>query len=176
MLAQTQTPTMLPDAKPVGGYKLAHIIGYIDRHIGRSLAVSELASEACMSEPNFYRVFRQVLGTTPVNYINQRRIVLAANLLRTTRRDINDICTECGFNTLTYFTRLFRREVGVSPARYRRQYQSEFIAAAVEWPIVYPDQATGYIAQSDRQGYAATLRGDDPSTILPHFDRDRSGK
>ena len=86
-----------------------------------SMTCRELADQACMSEPNFYRTFKQTFGMTPVDYINQQRIALASRLLRTTNRYLADISLDCGFNNLTYFMKLFRREMGLSPAQYRKQ-------------------------------------------------------
>lgn len=74
-----------------------------------------------MSEPNFYRTFKLTFNMTPVEYIHQQRIALAARLLKTSNRCLADISIECGFNNLTYFMKMFRRETGVSPSIYRKQ-------------------------------------------------------
>ena len=120
---QTQARSLLLTPNPMNSttHRLAHVAQYINKHLRRALSVRELADQACMSEPNFYRTFRQTFGLTPVEYINQQRIALAGSLLRNTNRGITDICLDCGFNSLTYFTTLFRREVGMPPAQYRRQ-------------------------------------------------------
>ncbi|RIV23864.1 AraC family transcriptional regulator [Fibrisoma montanum] len=122
-LMQTQARSLLlsSDASYGNVNRLAHVAQYINKHLNRSLQIKELADEACMSEPNFYRTFKQTFGMTPVDYINQQRIALASKLLRTTNRYLADISLECGFNNLTYFMKLFRREMGMSPAQYRKQ-------------------------------------------------------
>ncbi|CCH53056.1 Methylphosphotriester-DNA alkyltransferase [Fibrisoma limi BUZ 3] len=122
-LMQTQARTLLlsSGASYANVNRLAHVAQYINKHLSRSLHIRELADEACMSEPNFYRTFKQTFGMTPVDYINQQRIALASKLLRTTNRCLADISLECGFNNLTYFMKLFRREMGMSPAQYRKQ-------------------------------------------------------
>lgn len=122
-LMQTQARTLLlsPETALVNVNRLAHVAQYITRHLHRNLHIKELADEACMSEPSFYRTFKQTFGLTPVDYINQQRIALASKLLRTTSRCLADISVDCGFNNLTYFMKLFRRETGLSPAQYRKQ-------------------------------------------------------
>lgn len=122
-LMQTQARSLLLTPNPMNAtaHRLAHVAQYIGKHLRRSLSVRELADEACMSEPNFYRTFRHTFGLTPIEYINQQRIARAGMLLRTTKQGITDICLDCGFNSLTYFTTLFRRVVGMPPAQYRRQ-------------------------------------------------------
>jgi len=125
-LMQTQARTLLlsPETTFANVNRLAHVAQYINKHLNRSLQIKELADEACMSEPNFYRTFKHTFGMTPVEYINQQRIALASKLLRTTTRCLADISIECGFNNLTYFMKLFRRETGISPAQYRKQVLS----------------------------------------------------
>ncbi|UHG89550.1 AraC family transcriptional regulator [Spirosoma oryzicola] len=122
-LMQTQARTLLLSSSSplVNENRLAHIAQYINKNLSRSLHIKELADEACMSEPNFYRTFRQTFGITPVDFINQQRISLASKLLRTTSRCLADISVDCGFNNLTYFMKLFRRAMGMSPAQYRKQ-------------------------------------------------------
>ncbi|QHV99131.1 AraC family transcriptional regulator [Spirosoma endbachense] len=122
-LMQTQARTLLlsTETNVANVNRLAHIAQYINKNLGRNLPIKELADEACMSEPNFYRTFRQTFGMTPVDFINQQRIALASKLLRTTNRYLADISIDCGFNNLTYFMKLFRREMGLSPAQYRKQ-------------------------------------------------------
>ncbi|GAB3011271.1 AraC family transcriptional regulator [Spirosoma pulveris] len=122
-LMQTQARTLLlsPETAFANVNRLAHVAQYINKHLHRSLQIKELADEACMSEPNFYRTFKQTFGMTPVDYINQQRLALASQLLRTTNRSLDDISMECGFNNLTYFMKLFRREIGASPTQYRKR-------------------------------------------------------
>ena len=122
-LMQTQARTLLlgPETTSVNVNRLAYVAQYINKHLSRNLHIKELADQACMSEPNFYRIFKQSFGITPVDYINQQRIALASTLLRTTNRCLADISTECGFNNLTYFMKLFRRKIGTSPSQYRKQ-------------------------------------------------------
>ncbi len=122
-LMQTQARSLLLTRNSMSATtnRLAHVAQYINKHLRRSLSVRELADQACMSEPNFYRTFRQTFGLTPVEYMNQQRLALAGTLLRTTNRGVTDICLECGFNSLSYFTTLFRRQIGMPPAQYRRQ-------------------------------------------------------
>jgi transcriptional regulator GlxA family with amidase domain len=120
---QTQARTLLlgPETTSASVNRLAYVAQYINKHLSRNLHIRELADQACMSEPNFYRIFKQTFGMTPVDYINQQRISLASKLLRTTNRCLADISVECGFNNLTYFMKLFRREIGTSPSQYRKQ-------------------------------------------------------
>ena len=66
------------------------------------------------------RSFKKHLQTTPVAYINQLRLNYACNLLVNTDRSILDICLDIGFSSLGHFYRLFSRQYGISPQRYRQ--------------------------------------------------------
>lgn len=121
-LMQTQARSLLlmPSAGMANVNRLAHVAQYINGHLHHNLQIKKLANEACMSEPNFYRIFKLTFNMTPVEYINQQRIALASRLLKTSSRCLADISVECGFNNLTYFMKLFRRATGVSPSVYRK--------------------------------------------------------
>ncbi|HAK77063.1 MAG TPA: AraC family transcriptional regulator, partial [Runella sp.] len=83
--------------------RLAYAIKYVQENIHRNLTIKDLADKACMSEPNFFRCFKQQYGITPVEYINQQRIQLAMKLLYNTSYSVSDICFACGYNNLNYF-------------------------------------------------------------------------
>lgn len=101
--------------------RLAYAVKYVQENIHRNLTIKELADKACMSEPNFFRCFKQQYGITPVEYINQRRIQLAMQLLYNTSYSISDICFACGYNNLNYFLKVFKKATGDTPASYRKK-------------------------------------------------------
>ena len=84
--------------------------------------LDELAAEAGLAPKYLCRVFRQVTGRTPIDYLNYYRIECAAELLCTTTDSITDVALSCGFNDPSYFSRMFRRQKRVSAHVYRNQY------------------------------------------------------
>jgi AraC family transcriptional regulator len=100
--------------------RLAFAAKYVQDNIHKNLTVKELADKACMSEPNFFKVFKHQYGITPVEYINQQRIHLAMKLLQNTQYPISDIGFACGYNNLNYFLKVFKKTIGVTPMSYRR--------------------------------------------------------
>lgn len=68
------------------------------------------------------RVFRKYLGTTATEYINNIRLNYAANLLTHTDKEIIDISLEVGFQSLSYFYRLFRQEFSLTPLQFRTRF------------------------------------------------------
>ena len=100
-------------------HRLAHAIEYIREHLDEPLRVDTLSEKACMSESHFYRVFKNELGLSPVDFINDERIKLATDLLHNPQRKIKDVYLECGFETRSYFNRVFKRKKKVSPSEYQ---------------------------------------------------------
>lgn len=101
--------------------RLAYAVKYVQENIHKNLTIRELADKACMSEPNFFRCFKQQYGITPVEYINQQRIQLSMKLLNNTVYSISDICFACGYNNLNYFLKVFKKATGDTPASYRKK-------------------------------------------------------
>ncbi|WP_028377617.1 AraC family transcriptional regulator [Leeuwenhoekiella sp. MAR_2009_132] len=104
--------------------RLAFIIQYIRDHINESLSVELLSKQACMSESNFYKVFKNELGISPIDYINTERIKLAVSLLQNPDRKIKNIYQECGFESRSYFNRVFKRMKNMSPGVFQTSMTS----------------------------------------------------
>lgn len=96
----------------------------IRRDYAAPLTLDQLAAEAELAPQYFCRVFRQVTGRTPVDYLNYYRIECAAELLCATEDSVTDIALSCGFNDLSYFIRLFRHYKGSTAGQFRKQHQS----------------------------------------------------
>lgn len=82
-------------------------------------ANADLAAACGLSEDHFIRRFRVLVGQTPAQYVLERRISAAAQRLLAGGEPIEDIAAACGFPDRFYFTRMFRRRIGVPPAAYR---------------------------------------------------------
>ena len=91
----------------------------IEQHADESLSLGELAREAGLSPYHFLRMFRQVIGMTPHQFILHTRLHRAAVRLRLTDDAISSIAYDAGFNDLSTFNRRFRRLMGANPGVYR---------------------------------------------------------
>mgnify|MGYP001809851184 CR=1 FL=1 len=104
--------------------RLAPVFEHIERRLGESgLTIGELAALLRMSTVRFRQLFREATGKQPVRFIQERRIERACWLLRRTQLSIKEAAASCGFSELTFFYRVFRRRMGISPAVYRGQMQ-----------------------------------------------------
>jgi AraC-like DNA-binding protein len=87
---------------------------------GHSWSLEELARTAGSSRSALAQRFQQLVGTSPIQYLTQWRMVLAGNLLRQGQGSLTHIAQELGYQTDTAFSRAFRREYGMPPAAWRR--------------------------------------------------------
>jgi len=88
-----------------------------------ALSVEQAAEAANLSPTHLRRLFRQHRGITPGQYLRSLRLEKAKNLLTESNCSVQEIARACGFDDAYYFSRLFHKEVGVSPSDYRRQLQ-----------------------------------------------------
>ena len=102
--------------------QMKNVLRRIRRDYAAPLTLSDLAAEAGLAPKYLCRVFRQVTGRTPIDYLNYYRIECAAELLCTTADSVTDIALQCGFNDLSYFSRLFKRQKNTSAHSYRSRY------------------------------------------------------
>ncbi|MEO0560233.1 MAG: AraC family transcriptional regulator [Bacteroidota bacterium] len=79
------------------------------------LKVADLAEAACMSEPSFYRAFRNEFGITPVAYLSRIRIDRARHLLNNPMRSVTDVAASVGFGSVSHFIRVYKEHVGRTP-------------------------------------------------------------
>lgn len=87
------------------------------------LTLAQLAAEAALEPKYFCRVFRQITGRTPIDYLNYYRVECAAELLCSTSDSVTEVALACGFGDVSYFGRLFRRQKGKTPGEYRRAFR-----------------------------------------------------
>src|SRR5437660_10533339 len=94
---------------------------FIDDYYDLPLNLSEISRQACLSRYHFLRLFRDAFKTTPHQYLIQKRIEKAKELLRARSLSVTDVCFEVGFESLGSFSSLFRKCVGRAPSSYRQR-------------------------------------------------------
>ena len=91
----------------------------IDDCYDQPLDLDQISREACLSRYHFLRLFRQAFERTPHQYLTERRIQKAKELLTSSRLSVTDVCFEVGFESLGSFSTLFHKHVGRPPITYR---------------------------------------------------------
>lgn len=95
---------------------------FIDENYASPIDLENISDEAHFSRFHFIRLFKEIYGKTPHQYLISVRIEKAALLLRE-GNSVSSACTEVGFESPTTFSGLFRRVVGVSPSAYLAQHR-----------------------------------------------------
>lgn len=104
--------------------RLAKAIDAMHRHPERSWSLEELAQSAGMSRARFAAHFRQVVGTTPFNYLTDWRIAVAQTMLRE-GKPLKQIARTVGYTNSTALTRVFTQRLGMSPSKWLALHQLE---------------------------------------------------
>jgi AraC-like DNA-binding protein len=102
--------------------RIAKTVLYIRKHLNEAIELEKLAEISCLSKDHFIRLFKKELGTTPLQYINQKKIEKAQFLLITEELAVKEIAFQLAFDDYSYFNRLFKKTTGVTPQEYRRLY------------------------------------------------------
>ena len=99
--------------------RLLKVIDYVKENVGKVIETETLANMVCLTKSHLERLFREKLGTSPLQYILRTKIQCAQRLLMTTNYSINVIAHEVGFDDPSYFIRVFRQKIGFTPQDYR---------------------------------------------------------
>lgn len=100
---------------------LEQLLAYINERLHEPLTVNELAARVNSSPFHFARVFHKVVGAPPHEYILQKRISKAREMLAGSDVPIGEISRRVGFCSQAHFTMTFRKRVGVTPGVFRRR-------------------------------------------------------
>lgn len=103
--------------------RLNHIVRYINENFCHITSLDELAEKFYISKYHLCHIFSDYLGTQIIAYINMMKIREACRMIDTGKYKITEISSACGFNSSSYFSKVFKKEMGMSPQEYRRQRQ-----------------------------------------------------
>jgi len=114
-----------PYFQPAAGKKTEGRIGkvfqYIHRHSAETVSLGEMAALINLSESAFCKFFKRTTGKTFSDYLSEIRVGHACHLLSETDDTISEIAYRSGFESLTYFNRVFLRKKGVRPREFRKR-------------------------------------------------------
>jgi AraC family transcriptional regulator len=128
----TSPSRQLAEWPPRGGlasWQAKRVATHVREHIGTRLMVGELAALVRLSLSHFHRRFKVTFGEPPALYIMRQRMRLAQDLLIKTAAPLSHVALECGLYDQAHFSRAFRRNVGISPRVFRRQFASDLSSA-----------------------------------------------
>lgn len=94
---------------------------FIQNNFYNKITLKEVAGLIYLTESNFCKFFKKATGKTYSDYLNEIRINEACRLLVQSEKTISQISFECGFETLSYFNRVFNTKKGITPSKYRKR-------------------------------------------------------
>lgn len=98
------------------------LIEKIEKDYAEKITLADLAEIAQMNEKYLCRFFKGFTGQTPIDYINRLRIDRACYEMTVNKMTVTSAAYECGFNELSYFSKMFKKYKGVSPGQYRQRF------------------------------------------------------
>lgn len=102
--------------------RMEKILTYLSNHYKEDIDLNEVSSLIAMNSSSFCRYFKEKSGKTFTEYVLDLRIGYACKLLIENKMDIVQVSIECGFNTITHFNRIFKRNTGLTPTEYKKQF------------------------------------------------------
>lgn len=98
---------------------------YIEANYQNKISIEKLSSELRIGRRNFDRRFIKATGITPLDYLQRVKIEAAKKLFESTRKTVNEIMYEVGYNDTKAFREVFMRVTGLTPMHYKSKYNKE---------------------------------------------------
>lgn len=98
--------------------RIRRIYGYIDQHYQRKIHLADIADLCNLGKAAFCRYFKKTTGNTFIEFLNQYRISQAKRLLLMDK-NVSETCYACGFESISYFNRTFKKVAGENPSAFK---------------------------------------------------------
>lgn len=123
-LMQTQARQLFESSykRLASSYRFAHVIQYIKQNIREKINLDTLHEKASMSRANFFRKFKEEFGYSPADYVLHERIKLAKEYLHNPLVQVTEVCFMAGFQSLSYFIRIFKKATGLTPKGFQQRH------------------------------------------------------
>jgi AraC-like DNA-binding protein len=102
---------------------MGQVLSFIEQHYKETITIQQLTRLAHMSESTLMRTFKQVLNRSPIEHVIHVRVQKSVELLKQGDVRVTDAAYACGFSDSNYFSRQFRKVMGLSPKDYRTRYR-----------------------------------------------------
>lgn len=100
---------------------------FIEERYSESIQLSDIAAAVNLSPVYFHNIFTGATGISPHDYLIQCRISAAKRLLWDTGYSMDRIAEECGFGCQQYLSKIFKKETGITPGKYRKEFQQNYM-------------------------------------------------
>ena len=102
--------------------RMKQMMDFIENHYMEEITAADIAASAGISTRESTRCFQRCIGASPIAYLSDYRIHIAAGMLRKKDRSVLEISEACGFSSQSYFSKAFRETFGTSPKTYQKNH------------------------------------------------------
>lgn len=102
-------------------HRLRNIYAFIDENYHRKITVNEVAALSNLGKEAFCRYFKKATGNSFIGFLNQYRVSQAKRLLLA-GKNVGETCYDCGFESLSYFNRTFKKVANENPSQFKKRY------------------------------------------------------
>ena len=102
--------------------KMKLILKFVENNYMEKITIEDVAKEVNLSQSHFMKYFKNTMGTSFIDYLNEYRLTMASRLLISSDSSVLDIAAEVGFDNLSYFNRSFKKRFQQTPREYRKRY------------------------------------------------------
>ena len=121
------TPGFLPNLNRKANNRIDKVYDYVQKNYDKKIKLNDVSSLVSMGDEAFCRFFKKALSKSFFAFINEYRINLCCKMLIETNMQISQIAYSCGYESLPFFYRQFKKFIGCSPLVYRKNYARAFI-------------------------------------------------
>ena len=100
--------------------RIRQIYSFVDERYQNKISIAEVAALCHLTKPAFCRYFKKATGNTFIGFLNQYRISQAKRLLLI-GNNVSETCYACGFESLSYFNRTFKKVTGENPSNFNKR-------------------------------------------------------
>lgn len=105
--------------------RIRQAMKYIQGHYAEHITAGDIAKECGITAKHLCRLFSSFVGKPPLAYLNEYRIDVACRMLRDEGTPVSEIAALCGIEDQSYFSKLFRRQTGLTPSDYRKKFRKD---------------------------------------------------
>lgn len=121
-ILQDRQARQIPAVKSTQEHRIKQLLSFIHAHYSEQIGIDDIARSASISRTECFRCFQSIIKKSPIEYLTEYRLSMASMLLANSDRTLSDISASCGFNSPSYFGKLFREQCGMSPKKYRSRF------------------------------------------------------